>query len=332
VVVLVAVLASGGHSHRSASHGAVAGAGPAGATAGRTDTGAAVAQLRVNVAHVGTLPSALQDAAVAPSGAGALMLGGLDQGEGSLPDAVSLSAPGNGARTVLATRIGALPGPLHDAAAATVAGRTYLFGGGVSSSFASIEQVSAAGVATPAGSLPKPASDLAAAVIGETVYLVGGYTGAVPLRTILAWRPGSAARTAALLPKPLRYAAVSAVDGRLLIAGGTSGENASSSVYSFEPASGEVRQIATLPHPLTHASAAALRGAMLVFGGREAAPDSQSAQILAISTQGAVHAAGALPRALSDVAAVTVGDHVLLAGGRDGAGRVRDDVLSVSAR
>jgi hypothetical protein len=72
-----------------------------------------------------------------------------------------------------------------------------------------------------AGRLPAPASDVAAAAIGGTAYVVGGYTETTPLRTIVAFSPGSGAHVAGMLPRPLRYAAVAAVGGRLLIAGGT---------------------------------------------------------------------------------------------------------------
>jgi hypothetical protein len=70
---------------------------------------------------------------------------------------------------------------------------------------------------------------------------------------------------------------------------------------------------------------------VFVLGGRGAAPDSQTRRILAISPSGAVSVAGALPRALSDLAAATVGKDVLIAGGRDRAGHVQDAILAVSA-
>jgi len=45
-----------------------------------------------------------------------------------------------------------------------------------------------------------------------------------------------------------------------------------------------------------------------------------------------VSVAGALPRALSDLAAVALGQEALLAGGRDAGGQVRAEILRVSVR
>lgn len=286
----------------------------------------------LTVSQTGILPAPVQDAAAAAFGPNRfLLMGGIDQGGASVADI--LEADRMGAR-----RIGALPQTLHDASASTLstgAGRTngllgaavYLFGGGVVSSFPQITQIDSTGATSPAGRLPTPASDVATAAIDGTVYIVGGYTGVTPLRTILAWRPGTAAKVVATLPKPLRYAAVAASGGKLTIAGGTSGEEASSDIYRFDPASGTLARIGLLPRPLTHAAAAALEGTVFVFGGREASPTSQTKRILAIEADGLVHSAGLLPKAVSDLAAVALGEGVALAGGRDRAGVVQGAIL-----
>jgi N-acetylneuraminic acid mutarotase len=150
------------------------------------------------------------------------------------------------------------------------------------------------------------------------------------LRTILAWRPGAAARVAGTLPKPLRYAAVAAVGGRLIIAGGTSGEAASRDVYSFDPADGSLAKLGLLAHPLTHAAAAEVGGTVLLVGGREASPTSQTRRILAIGADGKIRTVGLLPRASSDLAAVALGRRAIVAGGRDGEGHVQDTILTVT--
>jgi hypothetical protein len=69
---------------------------------------------------------------------------------------------------------------------------------------------------------------------------------------------------------------------------------------------------------------------VLVFGGRDASPTSQTRRILAIASDGSVRVVGLLPRPLSDLAAVALGDRVVLAGGRDNAGRVQDAILTAS--
>ena len=196
----------------------------------------------------------------------------------------------------------------------------------------SILRVAGSRPAEPAGSLPTPASDVACITIAGVVYIVGGYTGQEPLRTILAWRPGGTPRIVGTLPKPLRYAAVGQVGGQIVIAGGTSGVQASRDVYRFDPLSGSVRELARLPFPVTHAAGASLGGTVLVIGGRGEDTGSQRRSILAISPTGVVTVAGALPLALSDLAAVQRGQALILAGGADRAGRTRREILEVRLR
>jgi N-acetylneuraminic acid mutarotase len=117
-----------------------------------------------------------------------------------------------------------------------------------------------------------------------------------------------------------------------MIAGGTSGTQASRDVYSFNPSSGRLRALARLPYPVTHAAGASLGGSMLVIGGRGDGAVSQRHDILAVSPAGAVSVAGALPRSLSDLAAVQSGESVILAGGRDSAGHTQSAILTVTPK
>lgn len=243
--------------------------------------------------QVGTLPTALHDAAAAYVGGAAWVFGGGQTS--SFSQIVRVDTPGT------AQPAGQPSAPASDLARAQ-----------------------------PAGQLPTPASDVATAVVGETAYIVGGYTGTTPLRTILAWRPGQGARVAGTLPKPLRYAAVAALNGKVVIAGGTSGEAASRDVYRFDPSSGQVAHIGQLPGPLTHAGAAAVGGVVLVLGGREAAQGTQTGRILAIFPNGRVAPVGRLPLALSDMAAVALNGRVVLAGGRDGQGRLHAEIFTAT--
>ncbi len=288
---------------------------------------AAPASLRVKVARIGSLPSAVQDAAVAATPSGILVMGGLDAGEASLPDIVLLGREGG-----RGARIGALPAPLHDACAAAVGADAYVFGGGQVSSFSQITRVSASGAVAAAGTLPTPASDVACASWGAGAYVVGGNTGEEALRTILFWRPHAAPVRAALLPKPLRYAAVAATSQGIVIAGGTSGETVSSDVYRFDPSSGSVRRLARLPYPVTHAAGASLDGYALVIGGRGEGAHSQRGDLLAISPDGHVSVAGELPGGLSDVGAASLAGVVALAGGVDRAGAPQSSVLELAPR
>src|SRR5204862_19607 len=84
----------------------------------------------------------------------------------------------------------------HDAAAVRLGAATYLFGGGNGTQqLADIVRIdSRTGAARTVGALPAACSDVAAAVVDGTAYVVGGYTGTRWLDSIVAWRPGAAAR------------------------------------------------------------------------------------------------------------------------------------------
>jgi DNA-binding beta-propeller fold protein YncE len=279
---------------------------------------------RVTVTAAGHLPAPVQLPAVAPSGRGVVAIGGLDSRDASVADVVSV----DGRRATVSGRI---PAVRHDAAAATLGGATFLFGGGEGGAgISEILRIEPGGTARAVGRLPMPASDVGAAAVGGTAYVVGGYSGTTPLRSIVAYTPGRAARTVATLPRPLRYAAVAAVGGQVLIAGGTAGTTARREVLSFDPRSRAVRAIGQLPHALTHAAGAALGGRFYVLGGRGGVQGTQRAEILSVDpASGRVRRAGRLPSALSDLGAASLPGRIVALGGRDAAGGVHDGIWTV---
>jgi len=257
------------------------------------------------------LPLALQDAAAVYLGSGRVaLLGGLNAADTSTEAVNVLDA-----RSVHAG--GALPVAQHDAQAALLGGRVYVFGGGQFSSYDHILSYDpASGRISEAASLPTPTSDAGVAAIAGTAYVVGGYDGERALDTIVAWRPGAQPRVVGRLPYGLRYAAVSASAGRLVIAGGSREEAAISAILSFDPTTGAVRQIGELPAPLTHAAAVALGSYVYVLGGRGSGLDSQRGEIVAIDpATGRALRDGALPLRLSDTSALLAGESIWLIGG-----------------
>ena len=328
LLVAAGLDACGGSAHpRSAGHtgsaGSAAARTPGGATAGTSAhrTGGPVvparAPARVNVTPAGRLPAPVQDPATTALGGKVLLIGGLDQSDVSVADVIRADV--HGARV-----ISSLPAALHDAAAAALGTHAYVLGGG-EPSHAEITQVAPPSTVAPAGRLPLPASDVGAASIGGTVYIVGGYTGATPLRSIVAWSGSGLGRVVATLPHPVRYAAVAADAGRLIIAGGTDGLAATRDVYSYDPTTGRVASLARLPRPVTHASAVTLGGVVLVIGGRGSLQGTQRDGILAVDPlRRSVHAAGSLPVALSDTGAAPVPGGALVVGGRGRGGTLSD--------
>jgi DNA-binding beta-propeller fold protein YncE len=268
----------------------------------------------------GSLTGPLQDvAAVALAPGQVMLLGGLSATDTSLADVRIVNTHGD-------HRVGSLPVALHDTAAVRLGSAVYVFGGGTNAgtqSDAIVRVPIRSGTATEIGRLPAQSSDQAAAAIGRTAYVVGGYTGRRWLNTVVAWHPGSKARVVARLPFTLRYAAVTAVGRTLVIAGGSlENDTASSAILSYTPEHG-LRRIGRLPAATTHAAAAAIGDVAYVIGGRGASKGSVVDSIVSIDLRThTIHAAGALAFARSDLAAVSLGTRILLAGGRDSNGAV----------
>ncbi|MGH2891300.1 MAG: Kelch repeat-containing protein [Solirubrobacteraceae bacterium] len=274
--------------------------------------------VRLRYRQLYSLPAALRDPAFAVIGGGRfVMLGGLNAADES-----SAGIEVADSRRVLST--GSLPGPQHDAQAAALGQRVYVFGGGYTTELDHILSWDpATGDVARAGTLAAPQSDVAVARAGETAYVVGGFDGTDYLHTIVAWREGAAPRVVARLPVGLRYAAVAVARGGLLVIGGSTPVGASDAIYRFDLATHAVSRIGILPHGTTHGDAATLGGTVYLIGGRGDSLDSQTAEIYAIDpVTGKVRRAGRLPQAISDAAAVTIGDAILVAGGQSPAGVV----------
>jgi hypothetical protein len=284
---------------------------------------ALAASERLHASASSRLPAPVRNPATTALDGRAILMGGLDQAIASTANVVFANP--RSSRLLLP-----LPYPVHDAAAATIGDRAYLLGGG-EPSHDEILAVDPTGRAADAGRLPAPASDVAAAAIGRDVYVVGGYTGTAPLNTIVAWSGSGVGKVVAKLPHAVRYAAVTAAAGHLLIAGGTVGDAASAAVYSFDPGTGRVVQIATLPRPITHAGAAGLDGRVYIVGGRGSAQGTQTSEVLALDpASGSVRPAGRLPVALSDVGTATVPGGIMVVGGRELSGAVSDRLYLLS--
>jgi N-acetylneuraminic acid mutarotase len=259
------------------------------------------------------LPAGVQDPAFAAIGAGRFVLmGGLTPQDTSSDQVIVASRAS-------ASQAATLPNRQHDAQAATIGGRVYLFGGGQFSEYDHILAYDTASHAvTPAGTLPAPSSDVAVAGDGSHAYIVGGYDGTRWLDTVLAFTPGTATpRVVAHLPHGLRYASAVMAGGRIIVVGGSLPDGtASRAVLAVTPATGQVRQIGLLPSPLTHAAAATLDGRVIVVGGRGADTTSRTDAVLAVNpATGAVKTVGRLPTPLSDPGVVALGGAVLVAGG-----------------
>ena len=309
LALTVAGCGSSGSTTTSAGH-----TGKRGSKAARLRHAAPVGPERLTYRTLFALPAPLRDPATAPlGGSQAALLGGLDSADTSTAEIQVISPHG-------VSFTGALPLAQHDAQAATLSGQVYVFGGGGLTELNHIVgfDPSSHSVRT-VGALPSASSDVAVTQVGGTAYIVGGYDGTNFLNTILAWQPGGSVKVVGHTPQGLRYSAVTSVDGKVIIIGGSTPAGASRAIYSFDPASGQVKTIGELPQPITHGGAAALGNFVYLVGGRGDLITQTTPSVWSIDpSTGAVKPAGRLPRAISDAGVITVGQSIIVAGGYTG--------------
>ena len=278
---------------------------------------------RLAASVTGRLPAPLQDAAPAATRRFVVLLGGLSAADTSTSGV--LHATARGARTA-----GSLPAALHDAAAATIGGRTYVFGGG--NGIAQLDQIVRA-PAEPAGHLPQPSSDQSGATIGDTAYVVGGYTGQRWLNTIVAFDTRRGARVVAHLP-----------DGRALRRRRGRERFADHRGRVVAGRHRQSRHLRLVAGPRARApdrpasgrddtrGAASLGDVVYIVGGRGASLDTPTDRIVAVDVRNAsVRLAGRLPQPTSDAPAATLHGRILVFGGHT-AGGTTDAIVSLVRR
>jgi large repetitive protein len=257
------------------------------------------------------LSAPIQRALAVWQGSKVYIAGGLDA-DGTTVGGVFSLDPVSGRLTPLGT----LPQPVHDAAAAMIAGRLVVFAGGSGAGTNTVQIFDpSTDKAWIAGHMPVALSDLAAAQIGSTTYLIGGYDGTAPRREIYATSDGTTFRLVGRLPVGLRYPAATGIDGRIMIVGGDTTSGPTASILVFDPSTGRVSRIGQLPYAVGHASAFGLGSFVYVVGGRNAADTSTRRSSMVDPVGGEVTALPPLAGPLADSAVASGPDSVLLVGG-----------------
>jgi hypothetical protein len=282
------------------------------------------------------LPSGLAREVILPFGRDLLIAGGLTP-RGTSTRAVRRLNPSTGS-TIPVSRLSV---PTHDAAGATVGGRTFVFGGGQQGSTAAVQAIPAHGTATVAGRLPRPRSDLVSVTRGGTAYLLGGYDAAAYDTTVLATRDGHHFTVAARLAVPVRYPAVALLGSQIWVFGGQTSQGVTNDIQRISlpsngaagaagPKAGTAVVAGHLPRPTTAAAAFALGGALYVAGGQTAAarPGQTTASSSAtLTTSRAVlrydpghpaALAGHLPVPVANAGGGVLGNTAFLVGGDNG--------------
>ena len=264
--------------------------------------------------------------------AGALIAGGLDSSEASVEGVFLLGRSGK------LQPAGSLAGPLHDAAATTVAEKVLVFGGGTETSTDQVQSLPAGispgseETATVVGHLPAVRSDLSAVTVGDKAYVLGGYDGTNPDPAVLATADGSSFSHVADLEVPARYMAVAAFGGRIYAFGGeTASGSPTDAIQEIDPAQGTARRIGRLPHALSHAAAVVLDSRIYVLGGEEAGGATARSWRFDPDT-GEVSPATPLPQPTAGGAVAGFGHSAYLVGGTGADGETLSSVVALRLR
>ncbi len=259
--------------------------------------------------------------AVVGAGTQLTVLGGITPDGTSLAQVSSIDP-----RTGAVTSAGSLATAVHDAAAATIGGATFVLGGGSPDTVPTVQSfpgggpLAATGVTgSENGRLPQPRSDLATASLpdpagghGSTTYVVGGYDGTDYLPSVLATTDGTHFTTVAQLHVPVRYPAVVADAGRIYAFGGqvrSSGGTtvATDDIQKIDPGGHRAVVVGHLPQPLYGASAFLIGGTIYVAGGQVPGGATLTQIDAFVPASGQVLNAGLLPQADAFAGSTTLG-------------------------
>jgi N-acetylneuraminic acid mutarotase len=287
----------------------------AGTGSPRSNTASSIAAIEAGL-EPWQLPAAVSREAVVPTNGGFTTLGGLDGSGASVTTISSFSASGH-----VSTSASHLADAVHDASAVRLGTKIFVYGGGSSSTVATVQAVGTASAtdvrsSTVVSSLPTARSDSATVTVatahGATAYIVGGYNGTKYLAEVLATTNGDSFRTAATLQLPVRYPAVAAAEGELYVFGGEvpgagSAATATAVIQAVNPATGHSKVVARLPQPLYGASAFLLDGVVYVAGGETTSGTTLSAIEAFVPSTHKVLFAGWLPQAVAFGGSTTLG-------------------------
>jgi DNA-binding beta-propeller fold protein YncE len=213
-------------------------------------------------------------------------------------------------------RVGALPQPVQDAAAAR-SGSGALVVGGLSAADTSIGDIRfvSAGGDTWRGSLAGVRHDAAAASLGGTTYVFGGGDGTRQLDEIVAVDPRGRTRVAGRLPQPASDLGAAAIGGTAYVVGGFTGRRWLDTVVAWGPGR-KARIAARLPTALRYAAVTAADGKLVIAGGSLPTGTASRAVLVFDPRRERVRRIAQLPAPTTHAAAAAIGDTAYVIGGR----------------
>ena len=254
------------------------------------------------------LPRPLSRSAAVTLGNAVLVCGGLTP-TGTTADVMLFDPAG---RRV--TTIGRLATPVHDAAAAAVGPRAFVFGGGSLVAGSTVQLVDPLGGSRLVGRLPAPRADVAAVTVGGAAIVVGGGTPLRPDPAVLSTADGVHFSRIATLAVAVRYPAVAAVGGKIYVIGGSTPGGDSNAIQVIDPSTRTVAIVGRLPFALSDAAALVIGGRLLVLGGRRAGVPLDTIFVVDPRT-GSAREVGHLPYRVADAPVIVVDGVGYLIGG-----------------
>lgn len=169
------------------------------------------------------------------------------------------------------TRVGKLPRPLHDGAAATSGSFIYYVAGGSNKHgmYAGILRFNPRTKKIQTFThLPVGLSDVSVVVSGSKLYVIGGFSGTVWSKKIyqVDLQSGKVS-ILATLPIGIRYTATAVLNHALYVFGGLTASGPTASSEKVSLTTGKVSVIASLPTPLLYHQAMAFGNSVILVGG-----------------------------------------------------------------
>ncbi len=192
----------------------------------------------------------------------------------SVSDAVEVYDPAKDRWRIAAP----LPKPLHHAAAVSVSGRLFVFGGFAPSLTSVWNPVDTVFEYLPQENrwiqrrpMPTARGALAAAALDGKIFTIGGYDGQKSLAVVEVYNPVTDTwQPAASLATPRDHLAAAALDGKVYAIGGRVNldyRRNLAEVEAYDPGVGRWREVRPLPTPRSGIAAAVLQGMIVVLGG-----------------------------------------------------------------
>ncbi len=212
-----------------------------------------------------SLPTAVHDAGAVVTGGDLIVFGG-----GTVAPTATVQAVPLAGGSVLTPA--ALPQPLADLTAVTVAGRVYLVGGYSGTVYSDkVFQWSAGQALSVAAVLPVGLRYAAITVDGSQIVVAGGRTPTGESAAVYAVNPVTGhVSTWPSLPTPLAYAGAAVLSGRLWVVGGQTPSGNSAATYVYDASTRTWKSGPSLPLATTDGTLTAFHGKLWYAGGQTA--------------------------------------------------------------